>query len=249
MIFIISKIVNAFLLPPGLFVTILLLAAYFVRQGKKALLALALILWFFSSYIGARLLIKPLEQMQFPASNKKAEAVVVLGGGKVSDEPYLALSSMGTKRLLRGLTLAMQNNLPLIYSGYENGYAKKTLLTLISSLNLPMQECNYLQEGCFIIEGESKDTYENAKLTKELFKKLGVVHPRIILVTSAYHMPRSYKLFHYFGFDIIPKKCDYKLDSSPTLWAILPRLDNLIASYDALHEYLGLLSLIFRGIR
>ncbi len=249
MIFIVSKLVNAFLLPPGLFITLLFLGAIFLRQARKPLLALALFIWLLSSYIGAKTLVNPLEKMKFASSKKEPIAVVVLGGGRVSEEPYLALSRSGTKRLLWGLRIAIQKDLPLIYSGYENEYARKTLLTLIQTFHLPLRECDRLQKGCFVIEGKSKDTYENAKFTKELFSNFNIEVPSIILVTSAYHMPRSFALFRYYGFDIMPSKCDYLLDKFPSFWEILPRMDNLSASYAALHEYLGLLSLKLRGIK
>ena len=246
MIYVISKLVTAFFLPPGLFITMLLVGAYFFAKVRKFLLFLALFIWLLSNHFVAKALLEPLENMPFPTNPKAPEAVVVLGGGYASKDPTLPLSASGTKRLLWGLKLAVQKNLPLIYTGYENSYAKKTLQTLIQAFNLPLQECDSLQKGCFIIEGRSKDTYENAKFTKKLFASK---HPSIILVTSAFHMPRSYQLFSHSGFAITPSKCDYQLTSLTFKWrAVLPNMDELHKSYTALHEYLGLLSLKLRGI-
>ena len=246
MIFVISKLVTAFFLPPGLFITLLLIGAYFLRRLRKLCIFLALFIWLLSSHFVAKALLEPLEDMPFPTNPKTAEAVVVLGGGYVSKDPTLPLSASGTKRLLWGLKLAVEKNLPLVYTGYENSYARKSLQTLIQAFNLPLQECTHLQKGCFVIEGKSKDTYENAKFTKELFASK---HPSIILVTSAFHMPRSYQLFSHFGFAITPSRCDYQLSSLTFKWrAVLPSMDELHKSYTALHEYLGLLSLKLRGI-
>lgn len=64
----------------------------------------------------------------------------------------------------------------------------------------------YLEEGTFkteglIIESESKNTFENAEFTKEI---IGVENPRIMLVTSAFHMNRAMKVFRKAGFDPQP---------------------------------------------
>ena len=248
MIYLLSKIVNAFILPPGIFILAFTLASLLVRRFKKSLLLAAIALWFLSSYIGAHLLLSPLEKEHFPPPAQTPVAVVVLGAGDVNGAPNLPTTAMGTKRILWGLMEASKNNLPFIYTGYEDEYAKKTIEEIIKSFDLPFKECKALSPGCYIIEGKSKDTYENAKFTKSLFERLVIQNRTIILVTSAFHMPRSYALFRYFGFLPIASKTDYKLDEDPDIWNILPRIDNFQASYYALHEYLGLASLYLRGV-
>ncbi len=248
MIYLLSKIVNAFILPPGIFIIAFTLASILVRRFKKALFLAALILWFLSSYIGAYTLLSPLEKKTFPTPQAKPVAVVVLGAGDTNGAANLPTNATGTKRILWGLMEATKKGLPLIYTGYENEYAKATIRQIADSFNLPFKECNKLQPGCYIIEGKSKDTYENAKFTKRLFSRFGIKKPTVILVTSAFHMPRSYALFRYFGFTPIVSKTDYKLDEEPDIWNILPRIDNYHASYYALHEYLGLASLYLRGV-
>ncbi len=59
-----------------------------------------------------------------------------------------------------------------------------------------------------ILEGKSRDTFENAQFTK------GMVKPAPgetwLLVTSAFHMPRSMGLFRKAGFDVTPWPVDYR---------------------------------------
>ena len=248
MIYLISKIVNAFILPPGIFVLTFTLATFFAKRFKKIFLLFAILLWFLSSYIGAKILIQPLENKVFEHGINPPNAVVVLGAGDTKGTPNLPLTPMGVKRILWGLMIAQKKNLPLIYSGFENKYAQETIKEIINSFHIPFKQCHTLRSGCYIIEGKSKDTYENAKFTKKLFTGLGIQKPSVILVTSAYHMPRSYALFKYFGFDITVSKTDYQLDEIPDIWNYLPRIDNFLTSYYALHEYLGLASLYLRGI-
>jgi uncharacterized SAM-binding protein YcdF (DUF218 family) len=63
--------------------------------------------------------------------------------------------------------------------------------------------------GCVLSSASSSLAASSAvilpsKFTAKLFEKLHL-KKEIFLVTSAYHMKRSIKLFKYFGFKLIPK--------------------------------------------
>jgi uncharacterized SAM-binding protein YcdF (DUF218 family) len=65
---------------------------------------------------------------------------------------------------------------------------------------------------------------------------------RIVLVTSAWHMPRSVWCFESHGFEVIPAPVDYLTEQEAyDLRSYLPRWTTLSDSGQALHEYLGLL--------
>jgi uncharacterized SAM-binding protein YcdF (DUF218 family) len=59
-----------------------------------------------------------------------------------------------------------------------------------------------------IIEDKSRNTDENARFT------FALLHPKpgqhYLLVTSAYHMPRTVGLFRKAGFDVVPYPVDYR---------------------------------------
>jgi len=65
-----------------------------------------------------------------------------------------------------------------------------------------------MDTGRVIFERESRNTFENVADSKAL------VHPAPgetwILVTSAFHMPRSVGLFRAQGWPVIPDPVDYK---------------------------------------
>ena len=190
----------------------------------------------------ADLLLHPLEYRAYPPSTSTPRAVVVLGGGSISHAPNLPTSPAGTKRILYGLMLANDTGLPLIVSGEENESARTTLIQIIRRFHLPFKECASLRPHCFLIEGRSKDTYQNALFTAEKAPK------SIYLVTSAYHMPRSYRLFRHFGMDVTPAPTDYRSWSEYRPLDMLPSHEAMDKTYRALHEYLGLLSLYLRGV-
>ena len=113
---------------------------------------------------------------------------------------------------------------------------------MIQAFGLSFRECSVFKPYCFLIEDKSKDTYQNAYFSAKIAPK------SIYLVTSAYHMPRSYLLFSHFGFSIIPAPTDYKSGKGYELINFLPSYGGFEKVYLALHEYLGLLSLYIRGI-
>ena len=247
MIFTLSKLATLLLLPPGIFIAALFAAAFFAKRFKKSLFVAALLFLLLSTSF-SNYLLKPLEEKRFDKNPVNPMAVVVLGGGQADKDPYLKLSPQGVKRIVTALLLANKKSLPLIYSGYEGGNANArfTIEIMIKNFNLPFKECKEPKRGCFVIEGKSRDTYENAKYTKALLKQKA---PSVILVTSAYHMPRSYRIFRHFGFYITPKKTDFRSwERGLSFWSHLPNMYNLYNSYLALHEYLGLLSLYLRGL-
>jgi uncharacterized SAM-binding protein YcdF (DUF218 family) len=74
----------------------------------------------------------------------------------------------------------------------EGIYVKKYL----NSIHFP--------DSSLIIEGESKNTYENAVFTKKILDSLEL-NGTFLLVTSGYHMPRSMAIFKKAGYkNILP---------------------------------------------
>ena len=227
MIYLLSKLFTYTLLPPALFIWGLLLAPKFRRTA----IFLALLLYALSTQIGSRLLL-PLENAKLPSLAKEPKIVVVLGGGY--DRGVLATSAGATERILRGLLLAKEKHLSLLYSGYEAKYAKKTIERIQKGFGLQFP-VSY--------ESRSLDTYQNAKYSAQMLQAR-----QIYLITSAYHMPRAYRLFRHFGFLPTPIKTDYLTKPSLEAWALFPKMEYLQNSYVAIHEYVGLLSLWLRGI-
>jgi len=65
-----------------------------------------------------------------------------------------------------------------------------------------------IDKGRIITEGVSRNTFENAQLTKELIgTKPGETW---LLVTSAYHMPRAVGVFRKVGFDVLAYPVDFR---------------------------------------
>ncbi|MBL0722003.1 MAG: YdcF family protein, partial [Sulfurovum sp.] len=80
-----------------------------------------------------------------------------------------------------------------------------------------------------------KDTQEEV----EALKKLIGIKP-FILVTSAYHLPRSMLLFKSMGVNPIPAPTDFQIQETDSIFS-LPSAVQMKKTERAWHEYLGIL--------
>jgi len=96
-------------------------------------------------------------------------------------------------------------------------------------------------------EDGSSSTYENAILVARLLKPRGI--RRILLVTEAYHMPRSRAVFRRAGFDVVAAPCHYRAGRFGRRWAdwLLPSPSAIVLCEEAFHEWFGLLTYRLRG--
>jgi uncharacterized SAM-binding protein YcdF (DUF218 family) len=241
MIFVISKLFTYLILPPGIFIIILIIAGIYAKKLKWLFYLSALTLYLLSNKFISNLLIYPLEHNYYK-DNITSKAVVVLGGG-INPNDVFSASPDAFKREVYGLVLAKKYDLPFIYTG--GGIKIKEADFIKKDVELIKKICNCKIKDFY--ERNSLDTYENAKYTSKVFEKLKL-KKEIFLVTSAYHMKRAIKLFKHFSFKIIPKPIGFFYEHYYTIWDIFPNEENFHKSYKAIHEYFGLLSLILRGI-
>ena len=212
------------------------------------------LIWLFAMPLTSRQLIWGLEEQAAaltPSTIPKADAVVVLGGGL---RPALAPRqgvevAEGGDRLLTGLRLMRQNKAPLlITSGAQVTFTAGdpappealSARALAIELGLPPNR--------ILTNPGSRTTAEEARDIGALARQRG--WSRILLVTSAFHLPRSLATFRQrSGISVIPVACDYQLVSRnrygrPTAGSLLK---DLVPDAEALHlssvvikEHLGL---------
>lgn len=248
MVGMISKLIESFLLPPGLFVVLLgALALWLLRWRRDRLagmlaLCVAILLYLFSTAVVGGLLISPLEGAYPPPESGEAcwgDAIVVLGGGSRASSPAEggapALTEESTGRLVYGVRLAREMPLPLIFTGgrplgrEDRPSEAEAAARVAESLGIPPRR--------LLLEERSRNTWENAAFVLEEFKT------RVpLLVTSAWHMPRAMYSFREQGTEPVPAPTLYRSDPAPPLPTdLLPSSGGFETSSLALHEYLGLL--------
>ena len=249
MYFVASKTIGA-LLTPSTFITFLallgfvLLVTRFSSLGRKLIVASALLLVVCAlSPFGLWLLV-PLEE-RFPPwkplQNEPA-GIIVLGGSidaELSAARGFAVFPTGGDRLVAAAELAHRYpKIPVIFSGgsatLASGDAREA--DFVAGL---MQRLG-LSDDRVILERESRNTMENAAFAKALADpKSG---DRWLLVTSAYHMPRSVGLFRASGFLLEPYPVDWQTPgTSRWFWPDRP-LNTLLRTDIAVREWMGLLA-------
>lgn len=257
-----SKLLPQLVYPLGLAVGLLALALIFQRRRtwQTVILTLALaILWLGGNRWVADGLMRSLEWQFLPAGElPAAELIVILGGGtEPVDFPRQTpeLNSAGD-RVFYGAYLFHQGKAPrILLSGGRIEWMDNIPSTPASEMANILRVMG-VPEDAILLEDLSLNTYENAVNSAAILRELGI--DRILLVTSAMHMPRSVALFEQQDITVIPAPTDFKVtqagwnalfDSSwqSYLINIFPDVGNLNQTTAALKEYIGMFVYRMRG--
>ena len=222
----------------------LLLARARRRAGLALVTASVVMLWLLSCHGAAVWLASALLPTYQPliASALKtsgAQAIVVLGGGMHRTAPEYASAQANAPtaaRLRYGMHLARASGLPLAFAGGV-GWSSAGLESA-SEASTATQLARESGATLHWLDDQSRDTAENAARLQELMQPDGVT--RIALVTHAWHMPRSQRLFEQAGFTVIPAPMGFILPLARPLLEWLPSSDGLTASRHVLREWLAL---------
>lgn len=216
MFFILSKVFGFFIQPLNFSIlalaTSLIAAALGWRRasfatGIATLLILALSAW---TSLGA-LMLSPLEQ-RFARPDSLPDTItgiVVLGGGfegaiNLARGGY-ELNSSGDRFVEAAILARRHPEARIVITGGAGTLVREgegdadTAPRLLAALGVAPER--------MILENQSRNTHENAQFTRKLVApKPGETW---LLVTSAFHMPRSMALFEKAGFPVLPWPVDY----------------------------------------
>ncbi len=243
-----THVVRILLLPPGCLLLLLLagllLARRRPRAGKALLVTATALLYLLSTPPVARFLIGSLEVA--PALTLEqvttcgAQAIVVLGGGYVSDPPeygHPIPAEPSLARLRYGAYLARHTGLPLmLVSGGGTGGEDSEAAALAR-----VARDDFGIKSPIWVEDRSLTTHENAEMSAPLLRAQGV--SKIILVTQAWHIRRARRAYERLGMEVVPGPT---MLEHPGRWdngifVILPDSFALWRSSRALEEWLGVL--------
>ncbi|MBC8507554.1 MAG: YdcF family protein [Anaerolineales bacterium] len=251
----ISKFLPLFIYPLGLTWILLVLALVLRKKPvwQKAAITLSIVLiWSGGNTWVSSSLKRSLEWQYLPPEEfPKVEVILILSGGThaaIYPRSTVEVGGAGD-RVIYGAYLYHQGVAPyLLVSGGTVPYlgesvpASERMTELLIMLGVP--------DDAIWKENISRNTYENALYSHEFLQEKDI--DRIVLVTSAFHMPRSVMLFEEQGFEVIPGPTDYSIteESWQRLWEpdfltqvfnFFPTASNLSNTTHSLKEYLGLL--------
>lgn len=171
------------------------------------------------------------------------QTIVVLGGGHFSCpglSPLTQLSSDSLMRLMEGIRIYRQ--LPgarlLLSGGRISSSEGDAEMMAQAAVALGVDPSSIM------LENASLDTKDEARIIKNMLGS-----QPFILVTSAYHMPRSMALFTAQGMRPLPAPVGHlaRCEKVLALKMLFPRAEGIDKSEIVLHEILGLISAAIMG--
>lgn len=179
---------------------------------------------------------------------KTYDAIIVLGGFSTYNEEFDRINfTNSSDRFMQGLVLVKKRVAPFMivtggsgsitYADHKEGDRVKTYL---QNIGFP--------DSLYMVESESKNTYENAVETAKILKEK-FPNGKFLLVTSGYHMRRSIGCFAEQGLNCDPYSTDmhggpgrFSLD-----YFLLPDVQILSEWNLLFHEWVGCISYNIQG--
>ncbi|WP_189519216.1 YdcF family protein [Kushneria pakistanensis] len=241
-------LVKMYLLPPGIIIVALLFALVVVwhwrrRWGRRLGIGVVLVFWALSTSRVATLLMDPLES-EVPIATQEqwqqAQAIVILSGGRLFGQSQLEgfddVTPMAMQRLVDGARIKRQIDLPVLMTG---GGGRR------GTRHLPEADLMaHRFEESFALpvkwrEVQSHNTEQNALYSARILREENI--DTIILVTSAWHMPRARRAFENEGLTVLAAPTGFTARAGFGPRSFSPDMTALGNSYWALHEYIGLI--------
>ena len=224
-----------------LFLVIIIIIFGLIINSKRTILIGILILIFCSLPIFSYTLIDYLEsdyKLKKPIESESADAIVVLSG------------MLKTIKSDEGLSYEWNEASDRIYAGVELFRANKATSLILTGGKLPwsvgIPEGEYLRkvainlgipEKNILLTENVENTDQEAKAINKLISKK---NPKIILVTSAFHMPRAQTIFNGNSINIIPFPVDFRNEALKlTFMSFIPSVQSLEKTSLFFREMIG----------
>jgi uncharacterized SAM-binding protein YcdF (DUF218 family) len=250
------KLLPLLLSPIVVVLALVLVGAW--RRSRAVLVAAALLLWTLSTRVIVDALLRAVEGHRVrleAATMPKADAVVVLSGMLMHVQGEKGLVSEwgdAADRLFGGLELMQADKAPrlVLTRGLLPWQGKirtegESLREIAIAAGVPAEK--------ILLTPPAMNTADEAVGVRQLLggtasgSAFGPT-PRVLLVTSAFHMPRSKALFERQGFTVIEYPVDFRVDAtSGAPMKYLPSASSLRDADLSIRELLGRLYYALRG--
>ncbi len=238
------------LMPPGCLL-LLLLAGWWLRRRAPRLATLCFTLglgglWIMSLPVTVEWAARALEsrapvlqEERWAGLAEHAQAIVVLGAGREQADPAWGAdqpSHIALERLRYASRIAKASGLPILTSGGLH-FGKRPPSEARIGAELLERDIGVQVRW---LEERSRTTWENAVFSAQMLKGEGIT--RIVLVTSAPHMPRSRWCFEQNGLEVITAPVGFiGVPNERPLGGWLPEAKAVWQSGMLLNEAAGLL--------
>ena len=247
MFFVLSKIIWA-LISPLTLITLICAAGLILRKRRIVTAGVCLFLFFGVLPIGPNLIVYLESRYAVPEPMPKSLAGIIVLGGAVDAERSGQTGQLSTSDYGERLTEMMRLSriypkTDIIYSGGEGSLLQTSpkesteVQKYLKNMGIPDKR--------FMFEDRSRNTYENMLFSTEL------AHPQAgdkwLLITSAFHLPRSVAVFEKGGWDVVPYPAGYLENGQYFLIRDLDVLGNFYKLQVAMKEIVGIIAYSFTG--
>ncbi len=251
MSFVASKVMWIFCSPGNLFVLLMLVGGFLSMSsrerwrihGRRLCFGAAFLLFLIGVFPVGEWMLLPLENKFPPVMPQHVDGIILLGGdenARITEARDIPVETDSARRYIEFAALARTYpQAKLIFTGGTGRLVPNSRMNdsevakaALQSLGVPVDR--------MIFEDHSRNTHENATLTAE------IVHPEPqqnwVLVTSAFHMPRSVGCFRKAGFTVYPAPVGFATTGAFSSRLEFDVVQHLAQMTYALHEYYGLVA-------
>jgi len=226
-----SKIVWLIIAPDSLFILLLLLSTIFLWKCSIQL-AKYLLLWLsiFAVIVGlfpiGKWLVYPLESKYIEFQSKVHEhidGIIVLSGSIKRDLAFMELA----------------RKYPLAKLVFTGGSGRMVSFKNESDVASELFKKQGIDTSRIVFERKSRNTWENAVFSEKLINPKD--KERWLLITTAWHMPRSLGVFCRVGWNVIPYPVDFQATPDTLIKVNWNFAGNLTSLVFAVKEWIGLI--------
>lgn len=255
MFFALSKIVWLIITPSNLLIVWLVLGvALSERRGARrpsAVLVSAVMALLAIGYLPVGMALQLALEERFPRfgdDGRPVAGIIVLGGWTDTEiaagRDVVAVNGAAERFFMAQELVRRHPEAKLVFTGGDGslsgevGNEADDVMRLMSSIGF--------NDRNVIFERMSRNTYENALLTKALVAPKP--DERWLMITSAAHMPRSVGCFRMIGFNVVPVPVDFQTKGVGDQWRVHRALSEGLSRFDvAFREWAGLLAYWLTG--
>ena len=213
------------------------------KLGKKLIVASTALIFLISFLPVYETLLLPLEN-RFPIPEplpEKVHGVIVLGGAEIPKLTQLrgqVSLTESVERLTTFVNLARRySDAKLVYAGGQGAITQQKYKSATTA-RLFFEQMG-LDTSHIIFDSQSRNTQENVANALQLVQP--VKGEKWVLITSAWHMPRSVGIFRKFNWQVIPYPVDFKTTGKLEMSVKLPRFSTIASVSNVVYEWIGLL--------
>jgi uncharacterized SAM-binding protein YcdF (DUF218 family) len=218
------------------------------RARRPLVIGMIVVFWLLATgWLTAPLLAlaQPHRQTDTPASFASRTAIILLGGGTIynDDDVLVPPDDVLARIAVSAENYAACKRAAAICQVIVSGGNPQRHDATEADTYLPYLLGKRVPRTDIVLENRSRTTYENARNVSQILNQSR--YDTLILVTSAYQMPRALLDFHRFGLTPQPLISSARRADL----GVLPRYDNLVNAEIALHELIGIAQFhVYRAI-